>query len=380
MRWADSTLPSTTMRTGHPTQESDMTTAVTHPPVRSPKRRLSRIGTALVAAGALALSACASPGTTSGEAAGEEAPELTKMVVVTFLPLESFTFTPEMYAYSGGYFEKHGLDVQLQPVKGTAAAIQTLLGGATPITRASSVDVFPGMEDGQPIVAVGTMARKSNLRVISADSNPIESAADMEGEVIGLGSIGGTSERMLDFALDDAGVPRDSVTRQAVPVTAATFEVVKQGQLSGYVVSLDTSLAIAQQNDDAVVSDAGLGDVPDMQTWITTQSNLEDPARVEQIEKFLAAIEEATQAVVDDAENDFANVLETLRDSGDWDFPALQDDEVARGALEVYTTKTWIDESGTVGMLENDLDAWTDAYDTYTRGGLLDAATNNELW
>ena len=358
-----------------------MITAVAHPTARSSKKRFARIAAAFVAAGALALTGCAGQGTTSGETNGEAAPEeLEKMVVVTFLPLESFTFTPEMYAYSGGYFEKHGLDVQLQPVQGTAAAIQTILGGAAPITRASTVDVFPGMEDGQPIVAVGTMARKSNLRVISTEDKPIESAEDMEGEIIGLGSIGGTSEKMLNFALDDANVPRDSVTRQAVPVTAATYEIVKQGTLSGYVVSLDTSLAIAQQNDDAVVSDAGLGDVPDLQTWITTKSNLEDPERVAQIEKFLAAIKEATQAVVDDAENDFANVLEVLRDSGDWDFPALQDDEVAVGALEVYTSKTWVDESGKVGMLENDLDAWNGAYETYTKGGLLDGSGDPEEW
>lgn len=357
-----------------------MTTAVTNPPVRSATRRLGRIAAALLSVGALALAACSSPGQATETGAASAPAKLEKMVVVTFLPLESFTFTPEMYALSGGYFEKHGLDVQLQPVKGTAAAIQTLLGGATPITRASTVDVFPGMEQGQPIVAIGTMARKSNLRVISTDSEPIESAKDMEGGVIGLGSIGGTSEKMLNFALDDAGVARDAVTRQAVPVTAATYEVVKQGQLDGYVVSLDTSLAIAQQNKDAVVSDAGLGDVPDLQAWITTQSNLEDPARVKQIEAFLAAIKEATQAVIDDADNDFANVLKTLRDSGDWDFPALQDDEVATGALEVYTSKTWADESGKVGLLENDLDAWTDAYDTYTKGGLLKGGQDPTKW
>jgi|GEM_PF-606434 len=332
---------------------------------------------ALLAAGSLALAGCS---TSSPEPGGTDKADLTDIVVVSFLPLQSFTFTPEMYAYSSGIFEEHGLDVQLQPVQGTAAAIQTLLGGATPITRVSTVDVMPGMESGQPIVAIGTMAYRSNLRIISTEENPIENASDMEGSTIGMGSVGGTSEKMLNFALDDADVPRDSVTRQAVPVTAATYELVKQGQLDGYIVSLDTSIGIVNQNDDAVSSSAGLVDAPERQVWITTQANLENEKRVDEIERFLAAIKQATQEIIDDAENDFANVLSTLRDSGHWDFAALGDDAIAIEALTTYTSETWIDSTGAVGLLENDEDYWTTIYDAYVDGGLLQGGGDPGSW
>ncbi|MCX6503161.1 MAG: ABC transporter substrate-binding protein [Microbacterium sp.] len=347
---------------------------------RTASRRWALV-TATMAAGALALTGCGSGGAaTPATENGAEPAELTQMTVVTFLPLESFSFTPEMFAYSGGYFEKHGLDVDLQPVQGTSAAIQSLLGGATTITRASTVDVFPAMEDGQPLRAVGTMAYKSNLRMISVEDNPIESPEDMEDKVIGMGSIGGTSEKLLNLTLDAADIPADSVTRQAVPVTAATLEVVRQGQLDGYIVSLDTSIGIGEQNDDAVVDDAGLGEAPDIQTWITTESNLEDDAKVAQIEAFLAAIREAVQDVIDDAPNDFENVLKTLRDSGDWSFPALEDDDVAVAALEVYTTQTWVDADGGVPLLENDLDAWESTYDTYVKAGMLQGGKDPADW
>ena len=357
-----------------------MITSVTPRTARSPKRRIANIAAAAIAAGALALSACSSGSPAPGGTEAAAEPELTKMVAVTFLPLESFTFTPEMFASAGGYFEKHGLDVQLQPVQGTSAAIQTLLGGATPITRASTVDVFPAMEQGQPIVAIGTMAYKSNLRVASAEGNPIESPADMEDQVMGMGSIGGTSEKMLNLALDGSDIPRESVTRQAVPVTGATFELVKQEQLAGYIVSLDTSIAIGDQNPDAVISPAGLGDAPDLQTWITTKANLENPERVEEIQAFLAAIKEATQFVIDDQENDFENVLQILRDSGQFAFAALDDDAVAKEALEVYVTQTWVDAEGEIPLLENDMDAWTAAYETYAKSGLLDGGQDPTQW
>lgn len=340
-------------------------------------RRGIRATAALIAAGALALAGCSGGGGSSPSGSGGE---LKEMTVVTFLPLESFSFTPEMFAYSGGYFEKNGLDVDLQPVQGTAAAIQSLVGGATTITRASTVDVFPAMESGQPITAVGTMAYRSNLRVVSTTDDPIVDPDDMSGKTIGMGSIGGTSEKMLNLALDEAGVDQDSVTRQAVPVTAATLEVVRQKQLAGYIVSLDTSLAIEQQNDDAVIEQVGLVDQPDIQTWITTQSNLDNPERVEEIELFLTAIKEATQFVIDDAENDFDNVLQIMRDSGDWNFPALQDDDVARAALAEYVTGTWVDPDGSVSLLENDMDAWADTYEVYTKAGFVEGGQDPLQW
>lgn len=349
-----------------------MSTARTHQSPSS-RRRLLRGAATLLVAGALALSGCA--GSPSADQSGPR-----KITAVTFLPLESFTFTPEMYAYSGGYFEKHGLDVDLQPVQGTAAAIQSLLGGAALITRASTVDVFPAMEKGQAITAVGTMAYKSNLRMVSTEDKPITSPQDMAGKTIGMGSLGGTSEKMLDLALTGQDVPKDGVTRQAVPVTAATLEVVRQGQLDGYIVSLDTSIGIQTQNEDAVVDDAGLGDAPDIQTWLVNSSTLDDPQKVEDVQAYLAAIREAVQDVIDDAPNDFANVLKTLRDSGDWTFAALEDDAVAAKALEVYTTQTWVDQTGQAALLENNLDAWDGAYETYVDAGMLQGGKDPNKW
>lgn len=340
--------------------------------------RPARLGgaVAVLAAGALALGGCAQ---SSGGGGGDG--DLQEMTVVTFLPLESFTFTPEMYAYAGGYFEDHGLDVTLEPVKGSAAATQAVLGGAADITRVSSIDSFPPLEDGQPLVGVGTMAYKSNIRVVSTESKPVESAEDMEGETMGMGSIGGTSEKVLDIDLDDAGVERDSVTRQAVPVTGATYELVKQGQLAGYIVSLDTSIQIAQQNPDAVVDDAGLSDVPDIQTFLATEDTLADEQKSENVTAFLAAIRDAVQDIIDDADNDFANVLKTLRDSGDFSFAALEDDDVAIEALDFYTQNTWIDpDAPDTPILTHNEEAWTNAYDTYTEAGLLKGGNDPSEW
>lgn len=360
-----------------------MSTAMT----RRPGRRIFQIAAALISISALALGACTSDDPVEAEGDGEaeqdvggdggESEEPIPITVVTFLPLESFTFTPEMMAHSGGYFEEHGLDVTLEPVQGTAAAIQAVVGGAGFITRASTIDLMPAWEDGQPIVGVGTIARQTVLRIASSEENPVEGTSDMEGETIGMGSVGGTSERTLDLALQHDGVDPGSVGRQAVPVTAATFELVRRGELAGYIVSLDTAFTLATQNEDAVISPAGLDVTPDLQLFFTTDEQLE--AQPEAVEAFLAAIGEATQFVIDDRENNFDETLQILRDSGDWDFPALHDDEAARGALEEFTTGTWTDDSGTP-LLHTDPERFTAAYDALTEGGLVEGGQDPTSW
>ncbi len=362
---------------------------------RHPSRRRALVAAAVISVGALVLSACSSTDADEPEGdggaqaepqaeedeqsdgGGGDSEELTPITVVTFLPLESFTFTPEMMAYSGGHFEEHGLDVTLEPVQGTPAAIQSVLGGAALITRASTTDLLSAMEEGQPIVGVGTMARQTNLRIASSEDDPVESTSDMVGKTIGMGSIGGTSERSLDLALQHDGVDLESVERQAVPVTAATFELVRRGELAGYIVSLDTGLTLETQNDDAVVSTGGLEVTPDLQLYFTTTDNLEN--RPEVVEAFLAAVGDATQFVIDDRENNFDETLQILRDSGDWDFPALFDDEAARAALEVYATETWMDESGTP-LLHTDPERFQEAYEALTNGGLVEGGGDPTRW
>lgn len=350
---------------------------------KQPRSRKAPIAATLLSVGALVLSACGSNGAGSQadddgqEGTGGDSDELTPITVVTFLPLESFTFAPEMMAYSGGYFEEHGLDVTLEPVQGTPAAIQAVVGDAAFITRASTIDLMPPWEEGQPMVGVGTMARQTNLRIASTEDNPVESPQDMSGETLGMGSVGGTSERTLDLALHHENVDEDSVERQAVPVTSATYELVRSQELAGYIVSLDTALTLEQQNDDAVVSPAGLDAIPDLQLFFTTPDNVDNEP--ETIEAFLEAMTDATQFMIDDGENDFDETLEILRDSGDWDFPALFDDDAARGALDVYTTETWMDDSG-VPLLHTDPERFEHAYEVLTEGGLVEGTGDPQEW
>ncbi|GAA3661852.1 ABC transporter substrate-binding protein [Microbacterium marinilacus] len=338
---------------------------MTSPFPRDRRARLRAVvGTGLAAA-ALALSACADGGGAASSGGDPGSGDPVALTYVSFLPLESLTFAPEMMADAGGFFEKHGLDVTLEPVNGTPVAIQSVLGGAAQVTRLSTVDSMPPMVDGQPITAVGTMMHNSILQVVSHESNPIESAADLEGTTLGMGSVGGTSEKMLDLALADAGVDPESVDRQVVGVGPATFDLVRAGQLDGYIVSLDTAEAIAAANDDAVTSPAGLDGTPDVQTYVATPEYLEQSP--ETVKAFLAAIKEAVQFMIDD--EDLDETLEILRSK--YSFANLQDDAIAKAALETLRTTAWIGD-GSTPLLQNSMDEWTGSYEILNGAGMVD--------
>ncbi len=338
--------------------------------VTSKKQRL-RAAIGLGAISALALTGCA------GGGGATNADGLDTITIVTYLPLESLTFSPEMVAASGGFFEEHGLDVDLQPVQGTPAAVQSVVGGAALMSRSSAVDLMPVMEEGQPLRGVATQAYGTGLHLVSADSDPITSAADMEGKTIGMGSLGGTSENMLDLTLTDGGVDLDSVGREQTQVSAATMELVRNGNIDGYIASMDTALALQDQNEDAVIDTAGLPDFP--QVWFAQESSLDNPEEADKVQRALAALQDATEFMIEDADNDFANVIEMLR--ADWSFPALDgDDEVVVRTLTAYVEDIWVDPSGTVAPIANNPEAWEHAYESFQSTDLVSGESNPDEW
>lgn len=336
-------------------------------PSRTARRAM--IGATAVAAAVFALTGCGSGG-------GDDAAEGTEFTFLSYLPLESLSMAPDMVALSGGYFADHGLDVTLQPVKGAPVALQSVLGGVGPLTRVGSIDLMTAAADGQALTNVGTIVTGPSLRIVSADGNPLEKPEDFEGATIGIPSEGGTSDKSLTLMLEKAGIDPDSVKRQVVGLTPGTFALVQKGQIDGYMVSIDTSEIVLAQNDDAVVMTPDSGSGADTQIYTTTPDQLEEHG--DEIEEYLAAVQEAVQFMLDDEDN--SKTLELLRE--DYDFATLNDDAVANAALD-EAKKMWSNDEG---LLHTDPDAWTAGYDDLVESGLAagggDAAswmTNDEI-
>src|SRR3954453_3005964 len=162
--------------------------------------------TVLVAGLASTLLVACGGGGDSGSGSGSSG-GVQEVTFLNILPLASLTFTPDLVADSCGYFEKHGLKVSFETTQGSPPAIQTVLAGKALLTRIGDLEVMQanGAKNAD-LLAVGTVNKTTTIRFISAKSDPLNSAEDLKGRLMGTPSAGGTSEQLLKLTAASAGI------------------------------------------------------------------------------------------------------------------------------------------------------------------------------
>lgn len=284
----------------------------------------------------------------------------TAMTFLSLLPLETLSLAPELLAVAGGHFAKHGLDVELQPVKGSPQAMQTLLSGVAPVSRVGQIDVMSAVADShQPLVSIGTLSRGSSVRVIYSKQDPLEKPEDFVGKTIGVPSEGGTSDRVVSLVLANAGLEPEKTPRQVTGLTPGTFNLVQQGRIAGYVVSIDTATIVQSQHDDAGVFDPSTVVKSDSQVYVTTKDALQ--SNRDQLKAFMAGIADALAELVADA--DFDKTLPVLREK--YSFATLNDDQIARASL-TESRRLWTGGDPSKPLLVTDEAAWLAGYQELT--------------
>ncbi len=324
-------------------------------------------GAMAVAAAPTLLAACGS--NAAGAGGGQ------KVTFLSYLPLETLSLAPELLAVAGGHFARHGLDVELQPVKGSPQAMQTLLAGTAPITRVGQIDVMTAVaESNQPLINIGTLTRGSSLRfVYSKKNHPLEKPEDFLGQTMGVPSEGGTSDKVVSLVLANAKLDPARTKRQVVGLTPGTFNLVQQGRLVGYVVSIDTANVVTKQYDDAGVFDPGVIVKSDSQVYVATRTGVQKDQEI--LKAFLAGIKDALAAMV--ADTSFDETIKQLR--GKYTFAALDDDKVARDSL-VTMRDLWTGGDKSKPLLVTDKDAWVAGYTELTAAGVAKPGGDAGSW
>ncbi|HEV2778379.1 MAG TPA: ABC transporter substrate-binding protein [Actinophytocola sp.] len=328
----------------------------------------SAVTVAAAAAGPSLLAACGSDATAGGRG-GERA------TFLSYLPLETLSLAPELLAVVGGHFANHGLEVELQPVKGSPQAMQTLLAGSGPVTRLGQIDVMTAVADSnQPLVNIGTLTRGSSLRfVYSKKNHPLEKPEDFLGQTMGVPSEGGTSDKVVSLVMANAKLDPRQVKRQVVGLTPGTFNLVQQGRLVGYVVSIDTANVVTAQHEDAGVFDPGVIVRSDSQVFVATRDGIRQNPGV--LRAFLAGIKDALAAMV--ADESFDETIKRLR--AKYSFAALDDDKVARDSL-ITMRDLWTGGDASKPLLVTDEAAWVAGYDELTAAGVAKPGGNAASW
>lgn len=325
---------------------------------------------AVAAAGSTFLSACSGGEPADGPAGSSPRLALT---FLTILPPQSLTFAPELLADAGGYFAERGLDVTFELTRGSAQAIQLVLAGRAALTRISQIEGMRAAANrAAPLVNVGMVFKGSTIRYVSSRANPLRAPGDFAGKTIGIPSEGGSSELELDLFLAASGIDRESVRRQVVGLTPGVFNLVEQGRIAGYAVSIDTAKIIERQQEDAVVLNPGEYMNSGGQFYMASRTGLEQDR--EAIGRFIAAVGDALQFMI--ADEGFDRTLEILR--GSYSFDGLDDTTIARESLREYVS-VWTAD-GEENMLLTLPNRWTNGYEEMVAAGLAEAGAAPGDW
>jgi NitT/TauT family transport system substrate-binding protein len=337
------------------------------------KRRDVIRGTAAAltaAAGAPLLSACSGSDQANG---GEQASMRDPLTFLAVLPMTTLTYAPEMFADAAGYFTDQGLDVSFQSTRGSAQAIQLVLAGSAPITRIGQIEAMGHTANrGAPIVNVGTVVKQSTIRFVSSAEDPLREPRDFVGRLIGIPSEGGESETTLDLLLAGAGIESASVERQVVGVGPGVFNLVEQGRIAGFMVSIDTAKILEQQNPDVVVLRPGDFIESGSQMYMASEDGLSQHPDL--IRRYLEAVRRAIDFMI--ADDGFDESLRIMREK--YSFGTLQDDVVAKDSLAEYVT-AWT-SAGASNILRTDPARWQAGYEELVAAGTVEAGHDPSSW
>ncbi len=173
----------------------------------------------------------------------------TKLVFMEPFDL-ALEYVTEMNAVVGGHFEKEGLDVSITNVRGTAVGIQQVIAKQANVTRIGLLDLMKasGSQDAK-IISVGTSLQGGIFNLVSRNDAPINTPADLKGKIVGVASLGGGQENVLNLMLSGAGIKPEEVERQAIGSNAGNVEILKQGRVDAFIASTETALILQMNNE-----------------------------------------------------------------------------------------------------------------------------------
>ena len=106
-------------------------------------------------------------------------------------------YLPEYVAAHGGFWNKLGLDVTLQPFQGDGAHMQAVSSGQVSIGEASYVGEINAQSNGVGITEVGMGLQQADMILIVSNTSHYTDASQLKGATIGVTSHGSATDMMF---------------------------------------------------------------------------------------------------------------------------------------------------------------------------------------
>jgi NitT/TauT family transport system substrate-binding protein len=300
-----------------------------------------------IASGLAAGAAIAGPLSRSRSAWAAE--PLTFMTPFGFIP----DFLEMMNMVSGGFLAQQGFAPTLLGGQGTAVAVQQLMSGAVSFVRMTAIDEFAATAKGAALVCVSTLYQGSSFHVISAKDKPITSAEDLKGKTVGIVSVGGSTEQLLDIMLRAVGLTKADVTITVVGNNPGAMEFVRQGRVDCFINSLGVVVALQTANVPIVNWPTDRYAPMPGQIYVTTRDIAEKKPAV--VVGFLKALKASTEDMM---HGDLKAIFQ--RANADFDIPGIKNLDQLVALMQFTMSNPWMSE-GRENFLRNVPELWSKA-------------------
>ena len=288
---------------------------------------------------------------------------LTFMTPFGYIP----DFLEMMNMVSGGFLAQQGFAPTLLGGQGAVVTAQQLMTGAVSFVRLTAIDEFVAVAKGAAFVSVATLYQGSTFHVISTKDKPINAAEDFKGKTIGIVSVGGSTEQLLEIMLRSAGMTKADVTTQVVGNSPGAMQYLRQGRIDCFINSIGVVVALQTANEPIVHWPTDRYAPMPSQIYVTTRDVIEKkPAMVV---GFLKALKASTEDML---HGDLKAIFQ--RANRDFDIPGMKNLDELVALMRFIMANPWMSQ-GRENFLRNMPELWAKA-DKGIRGAGIAAVPN----
>lgn len=263
-----------------------------------------------------------------------------------FLAEYSYLFN----AYSGGHFKRQGLDAKVIGVNGIQA-IQQLVSGQVQFIGTTAISLISAVaKNNAPLVSIGTVGQRSKFFIVSLESDPIRSIADLKDKIVGTTAAGSATSVNLEAVLVKAGMKMSDIQTQVVGASPNVVEFIKQKRISCFVTAIDNVMRLQKMGEPIVA--LSLADYIKMPGDILVTTRDVISGKPDLVMRFMRAMGDSVKEVID---GDLIAILK--RESGDFEMVGLEDIKAAAEMQEESMRKLWLSE-GRQNLLKNVPELW----------------------
>ncbi|HMO07111.1 MAG TPA: ABC transporter substrate-binding protein [Paracoccaceae bacterium] len=175
------------------------------------------------------------------------AQDMTKVTFVQPSPSAINSFNV-FVAIGEGYFAEEGLDVTVEAINGSSAVLQALSSGQAQFGRPGPGPVLAARGRGVDVVFIYNFAARSNFGVVVPVDSPIQSPAELKGEVVGVGTADGAEVGFARNVLSGSGLTENTdYTFLAVGDGGPAAAAFSSGEIKAYSASTADAAILTQR-------------------------------------------------------------------------------------------------------------------------------------